>query len=83
MSQSEKSELEKNFKTLDKDGDGKLSVEELIEGLRFAYFINLKNIKGILKFMENLNEKKLLIYLKKSFLMWIKIIQDRSTLQSL
>jgi Ca2+-binding EF-hand superfamily protein len=32
MSQSEKSDLEKNFKSLDKDGDGKLSVEELIEG---------------------------------------------------
>lgn len=83
MSQSEKSELEKNFKTLDKDGDGKLSVEELIEGLKLAYFINIKNNKGILKFTENLNEKKLSIYLKKSFLMWIKIIQDRSTLQSL
>lgn len=35
MSQAEKSELEKNFKALDKDGDGKLSVEELIEGYYF------------------------------------------------
>jgi len=32
MSQTEKTELEKNFKTLDKDGDGRLSMDELIEG---------------------------------------------------
>ena len=59
MSQAEKTELEKNFKTLDKDGDGRLSIEELIEG----FLINSmkkkkkKSMKKTTKKIENLHEK--------------------------
>jgi len=33
LTQNDKEELHKTFKALDKDGDSKLSLDELIEGL--------------------------------------------------
>ena len=41
VSQVDKEDLQKAFKALDKDSDGKLTREELIEGILFLYIISM------------------------------------------
>ena len=37
VSQQEKEELHRSFKSLDKDGNGQLSKEELVEGINITH----------------------------------------------
>lgn len=57
LTQNEKEELHNTFKALDKDGDSKLSLDELIEGLAnlishlFTLFVfSLKSIELLFKY---------------------------------
>jgi len=77
-SQAEKDELQKTFQSLDKDSNGVLTKEELIEGdYSDSFSINLlQAIKKSLLIRRMLNSKS-----KRSLKKLILIIQAISTLQ--
>lgn len=54
-SKKEKEELQQTFMALDKNADGKLSREELIEGYTKIYGDNIKAIEEVDKIMNNID----------------------------
>ena len=57
MSSQDKEELMSTFKSLDKDGDGKLTKEELVEGF---FFLNIQpNLIFLLGYLKLYNNRTL------------------------
>lgn len=63
LTQNEKEELLNSFKALDKDGDSKLSVDELIEGKKFHFSFIL--FPGYVKIFGEANKEKAIALAKQ------------------
>lgn len=63
LTQNEKEELLNSFKALDKDGDSKLSVDELIEGKKFH--LSFLMFQGYVKIFGEANKEKAIALAKQ------------------